>query len=843
MPQEINFLFPLPNGLHARPASIFRDATSRFKSSITLANRRSNTLANAKSALALVATLTRQSDPCTLLIEGGDEYSALEAMKTFIASELPLCDDEIPKGAAEQRGGFMPRVLKIEAAIVYEGVPASKGIVRSKAFVHNSSATLPDVSHQPKGSIAEEVSKIESAFQRVTDSIRKQLRDSQNKTQRDIVNAHLSIVEDDELQRRILDLIRSKGSSAGDAVITVGRHFADILQQSGSAYLRDRVIDIKDIARQLIIEMYGDGRHEHQDIMMSDGVWVDDSLSPSQFIALDKKHLKGIVLNQGGTTSHTIILARAFGIPCVSGVKDVHLKLHTGQDIIVDAERGFIVPDPSPAVLDFYVGEIKKLETYRTQLARYKNLPCSTADGKRLEVGANVGSLEEATAAFKNGAEGIGLFRTELLFMNRQTPPSEEEQFSVYAETARIAGDRSVLIRTLDVGGDKPIPFLNLPHETNPFLGYRAIRMYSAHTEIIEAQLRAILRASALGNLKIMFPMVSSLEEVRFLRRWIVEVMQKLDEARVQYNRKIEFGIMVEIPSIAFIIDQLSREVDFFSIGSNDLTQYFLAVDRDNEKVGSLHNSLQPSFLRLMKKIIDDVHAAKKWVGICGELGANMVALPLLVACGIDEISLASPDISEVKATLSDCRSAECRTLLDSALRAENPSDVENLLKEFRGRRTDHSLIVRELVKLDSESRTKEEAMRELVDLLHLAGRIEDSDRIEEAIWQREDVYSTGVGFQVAIPHCKSPYVITNSIAILKLQSPIEWKSLDEQPVKLVILIAIKEDRAGDEHLRMIASLSRNLMDEEFRKSMMSTNNKTTVLDLVNRALIAQSKG
>ena len=842
MPQEINFLFPLPNGLHARPASIFRDATSRFKSSITLANRRSNTLANAKSALALVATLTRQSDPCTLLIEGGDEYSALEAMKTFIASELPLCDDEIPKGAAEQRGGFMPRVLKIEAAIVYEGVPASKGIVRSRAFVHNSSATLPDVSHQPKGSIAEEASKIESAFQRVTDSIRKRLRDSQNKTQRDIVNAHLSIVEDDELQRRILDLIRSKGSSAGDAVITVGRHFADILQQSGSAYLRDRVIDIKDIARQLIIEMYGDGRNEHQDILMGDSVWVDDSLSPSQLIALDKKHLKGIVLSQGGTTSHTIILARAFGIPCVSGVKDVHLKLHTGQDIIVDAERGFIVPDPSPAVLDFYVGEIKKLETYRTQLARYKNLPCSTADGKRLEVGANVGSLEEATAAFKNGAEGIGLFRTELLFMNRQTPPSEEEQFSVYAETARIAGDRSVLIRTLDVGGDKPIPFLNLPHETNPFLGYRAIRMYSAHTEIIEAQLRAILRASALGNLKIMFPMVSSLEEVRFLRRWIVEVMQKLDEARVQYNRKIEFGIMVEIPSIAFIIDQLSREVDFFSIGSNDLTQYFLAVDRDNEKVGSLHNSLQPSFLRLMKKIIDDVHAAKKWVGICGELGANMVALPLLVACGIDEISLASPDISEVKATLSDCRSAECRTLLDSALRAENPSDVENLLKEFRGRRTDHSLIVRELVKLDSESRTKEEAMRELVDLLHLAGRIEDSDRIEESIWQREDVYSTGVGFQVAIPHCKSPYVITNSIAILKLQSPIEWKSLDEQPVKLVILIAIKEDRAGDEHLRMIASLSRNLMDEEFRKSMMSTNNKTTVLDLVNRALIAQSK-
>jgi fructose-specific PTS system IIA-like component len=319
--------------------------------------------------------------------------------------------------------------------------------------------------------------------------------------------------------------------------------------------------------------------------------------------------------------------------------------------------------------------------------------------------------------------------------------------------------------------------------------------------------------------------------------------MQQLDKAQIQYNRHIEIGIMVEIPSVAFIIDQLSREVDFFSIGSNDLTQYFLAVDRDNEHVGTLFNSFHPSFLRLMKKIVDDAHTAKKWVGICGELGANMLALPLFVAYGIDEISLASQDIAEAKSTWCDCRVPECKTLLELVLQAESPSDVETLLKGFRGRGTDRSLIDRELVRLDSESRTKDEAMRELVDLLQLAGRIEDSDRVEEAIWQREDVYSTGVGFQVAIPHCKSPYVVTDSIAILKLKSAIEWKSLDELPVKLVILIAIKEDRARDEHLKMIASLSRNLMDEEFRERMMTAKEETAVLDLVNRALISQSKG
>jgi fructose-specific PTS system IIA-like component len=842
MSHELNFSFPLPNGLHARPASVFRDAANQFKSTMTLANRRSNTLANAKSALALVATLTRQGDPCSLLIEGGDEKTAFEAMKMFVSSELPHCDDETLKGPEDRRAGFKPRVLKCEGTLVYEGVPVSKGIVRSQAYVRNLGADVPDVSHQPKGTIAEEVAKIESAFQKVTANIRGRLLVSKNRTQRDIVQAHLSIAEDDELKSRILELVRSNGSSAGSAIIAVADQFAEILQQSGSAYLRERVLDIKDIARQLVVELYGIGRTDGQDNLNSDGILVAESLSPSQFIPLDKNYLKGIVLSQGGTTSHTVILARAFGIPCVTGVKDIQLRLRTGQDIILDAERGFVVPDPSSAVLDFYLGEFRKLETYRTRLAKFKNLPCSTADGRRIEVGANVGSLEEATAAFNNGAEGIGLFRTELLFMNRPSPPSEEEQFTIYAETAKLAGQRGVIVRTLDVGGDKPIPYLNLPHESNPFLGYRAIRMYGSHKEIIGTQFRAILRASAFGNLKIMFPMVSSVEEVRVLRQWIDQIMKQLDKEQTQYNRHIEIGIMVEIPSVAFIIDQLSREVDFFSIGSNDLTQYFLAVDRDNENVGTLFNSLHPSFLRLMKKIIDDAHTSKKWVGICGELGANMLALPLFVAYGIDEISLASPDIVETKLIVSDCRTPECKTLLDSVLQAESPDDVEMLLKGFRGRGTDQSLIVKELVRLDSESRTKDEAVRELVDMLQLAGRIEDPDRVEEAIWQREDIYSTGVGFQVAIPHCKSPFVVTDSIAVLKLKSAIEWKSLDEKAVKLVILIAINEDRAREEHLKMIAGLSRHLMDEEFRERMMTATEKTALLKLVNRALKIQSK-
>lgn len=842
MPLELTFTFPLVNGLHARPASIFRDVTNQFQSTITLENRRSHSRANAKSALALVATLTKKDDACSLVIEGDDEQVALDALKLFIDAEFPHCDDDLPQEVSEERLGLIPRTLRTVGATVFEGIPVSKGIARAKAFVSISNLPLPDFSTLPKGTAAEEIQKVDEAFQQVASNIRKQLAASQNRTQQDILNAHLSIAEDVELAERIRNTLRSNGASAGDAVRVVTEQFADILQRSGSKLLRERIPDIRDLARQVIEEIYGSPKADDENSFVSDGIWIGENLSPAEFIALDKEHLKGIALSQGGATSHTVILARAFGIPCVIGIKDVQKLVRPGQDTIVDGERGLLVPEPSPGVLGFYMGESKKLGKYRNKLSRFKDSPGTTADGKRLEVGANVGSLEEVKVAFENGAEGIGLFRTELLFMGRPNAPTEEEQFTFFAETARLAQKRGVIIRTLDVGGDKPIAYLNMPQERNPFLGYRAIRMYDAHKDIIDTQLTAILRASAFGNLKIMFPMVSSAEEVQVLRARITALMRQLDQNGTPYNRNIEVGIMVEIPSVAFIIDQIARHVDFFSIGTNDLTQYFLAVDRDNEKVAHLYSSLHPSFLRLIKKIVEDAHAAKKWIGICGELAAQRIALPLFVGYGVDEISLASPDIAEVKSTLNECRSKDCRRIVDSVLQSDTPVAVETLLKEYLVRKSDKSLITQDIIRLDSQSKTKEEAVRELVDLLQLAERIEEPDAVEETIWEREDSYSTGVGFQVAIPHCKSPHVLANSIAILKLRSDIEWKSLDDRPVKLVILIAIKEEQANEIHLKMIASLSRKLMDEEFRDRLLNAVDKVTVLELIQGALRSRGK-
>ena len=837
MPLEIQFSFPLVNGFHARPASIFRDAANRFNSAITFRNQQNNSTANAKSTLALLSTLTKHADPCMLTIHGHDEQVAVDAMRQFIQTEFPRCDESLASASSPHPAGSVPRPLRITKELYYQGMPVSRGIVTSRAFVVQTWIDMPDLSRVAKGTVAEELARLERAFTIVSQRLREQLGATQSEIQLGILKAHLAILEDAELKAKIQDLLHRNQLGAGAAIIAAADHFAGILQHSASVYLQERVLDIRDIAVQLVNELYGKETTNVQPALEHDAVWVAENLSPSQFIALDKQRLKGIVLSQGGSTSHTVILARAFGIPCIVGISDIHRKLKTGQGIVVDAERGLVVPDPSVSVRRFYDFEIENEKDEARRLQQFIDVPATTADGRKMEVAANVGSLDEARLAFRNGAEGIGLFRTELLFMNRTQPPTEEEQFAVYSETARIAGSKRVIIRTLDVGGDKPISYLNLPTEKNPFLGFRAIRMYRDHKEIIDTQLRSILRASAFGNVMIMFPMISSVEEVRTLRDWVRSIMQDLDQKKISYNPAIEIGIMVEIPSVGLIIDQLSRHVDFFSIGSNDLTQYFLAVDRDNDRVGALYNSLAPSFLRFLKDIIDQAHAHSKWIGLCGELGGNTLAVPLFVGFGIDEISLSSPGIPKMKSAISKCESTQCKTLLASILEKETPAEVEKLLRESAVRTGDHSLVAKELIRTASRSQTKDEAIRELVHMLYRACRTDDPDQLEEAIWQREDVYSTGIGFHIAIPHCKSEHVFLNSIAVLRCSKGIDWKSLDEQPVTMVLLIAIRADAPGDEHLKMIASLSRKLMDEEFRGQLLSARDAEHIVSQLTTVL------
>ncbi|HTO94283.1 MAG TPA: phosphoenolpyruvate--protein phosphotransferase [Bacteroidota bacterium] len=429
----------------------------------------------------------------------------------------------------------------------------------------------------------------------------------------------------------------------------------------------------------------------------------------------------------------------------------------------------------------------------------------------------------------------MGLFRTEMLFMGRNEPPGEEEQYRAYAEVAKCAAGRPVIIRTLDIGGDKPVPSLHIPPEENPFLGYRAIRLYAEYPALINAQLRAILRASAHGKLKIMFPMVCALHEVRAMRVRIRALMTDLEHEGTAFDRAIEIGIMVEIPSVAFIIDQLSREVDFFSIGSNDLTQYFLAVDRANRNVASLYTPFHPSFLRLLKQIIDGAHAAGKWIGLCGEMGGNPLAAPLFLGYGIDEISMAPPLIPAIKGIVRRARAVECGALLDSVMAMEGPEGVEAALKNFSASLRGTALVAEETVRLSSRCMSKEEAIRELVDMLHASGRVDDPDVVEDAVWLREQTYPTGMGHGVAIPHCKSPAVSVNSIAVLKLDAPVAWTDAGEDPVHFLILIAISAAAKGDEHLKIIAGLARRLVHDEFRRGLMEATAPGAIVTLLEQ--------
>lgn len=835
MALDVTFAFPLLAGLHARPASLLRAAAVRFRSATTFHNGRTGRTANARSTLALVATLTRHGDPCALRVEGEDAEAAAETLRRFLRDELPLSAEPPPAAPhVGEAGAALPRALAIPGVRVFRGFPASGGIARGRA-VAGFGLAPPDAGVEEKGSPAEEIAKLDGAFARTVAVLRQRTERAGNETEKAILAAHLSILDDPEFRMRVEDEVRSSGAEAGRAVLTAAGHFAGILRASGSACLEERALDLRDLAGQLVRALRGVSA-EPTVTLEKDSVLVAEELAPSALLSLDRRHLAGIALGRGGRTSHTVILARAAGIPCVTGLGEGAGSLRTASEVVVDGERGLVVADPPAAVLRFYEAEIEKLDEIRSRLEAFRSAPGRTRDGRRIEVGANVASLEEVRLALGNGAEGIGLFRTEFLFMNRAEPPSEEEQTHVYARAAQMAEGRPVIVRTLDAGGDKVIPYLGLPPERNPYLGYRAVRMYGEHREIVEAQLRAILRASAAGRLKILVPMIASVEEIRQVRTLVRRVSADLAAEGVAHDAGIEVGMMVEVPSAAFSLGPLSKEADFFSIGSNDLAQYFFAADRDNEKVARLYSPRHPAFLALLEKIVDEAHEAGRWVGLCGEMGRDPLVTPLLAGLGLDEISLASPGVPAVKSVLGRCDTAECRTLLEAALAAEDAAGVEALLADFAESKRDRALVSAQTVRLRARGRTRDEVIRELIGLLHVAGRVADPDRVEEAVWRREATASTAVGFGVALPHARSPDVRVTSVAFVRFEPPVAWDSADGEPVRIAILIAVAADAADDAHLRLIASLSRRLMDDGFRQALLGAGSEDEAAALLSEA-------
>lgn len=829
MPLEIPFEWPLTNGLHARPASHLAELANRFASQCVLINQRSGAEANARSVLSLVAADVRLGDLCGIRISGSDEAVAGAALRQFVTHELPAIDGPLeidePLAAAGAHARMLPRALRDLDLLWYPGTPVSRGIGRGKVVKTDGLVLPPELDLEPAGAPAWERERIEKALAAVRDRITDLLRRSASPTGAAILQAHMAIATDPMLAEKLAELV-SGGASAGRAVADAGEFFAARLREAGSQYIRERAADVQDICIQLLEAIYGQDFHPAAVPLTWPAVVVADSMAPRQFLALDRRWLQALVLGSAGATSHTVILARSLGVPVLAGITGAPLV--AGQDVVVDANRGLLIAQWSPEVRRFYEREETLLRRRQEFLSRGSRVPAATADGRHLEVAANISSAAEVQPAFENGADGIGVFRTEMLFAGRESAPSEEEQFAIYAAAARSGVARPVIIRTLDVGGDKPLAYLNLPREANPFLGYRGVRIYSQHAGLLRTQLRAAIRASACGRIWVMAPMVSCVSEVREFRACVARAQEELKAEGAAFDPAMPVGIMVEVPAVAFMIGALCREADFFSIGTNDLAQYFFAADRDNPAVSAIANVRHPSFLRLLRQIVDAVHDGGRWVGLCGEMGGDVRNLPLMVGLGLDEISGAGSAIPALKDALRLLRVPECRDLLARAMAAVDAGEVEQVLEQAR----QAPLVDADLVLLDSAAATKADAIREMVEALYVAGRTESPERLEEAVWAREAVYSTGLGHGLAIPHSKTDAVTDDSIAILRLRQPVEWGSLDGAPVRMVILLATRES-AGSGHMQVLSQLARRLMHRSFREGLLAAQDAAGILDLL----------
>ena len=821
---EFAFVCSLSDGLHARPASQLAEVAIEYASDCLITNLRTGSVASLKSVLAILATDIRQGDRCIVQVRGSDEQAAHSTLLRFVEQVLPTCDVPLAGLHPTAASTTLPRTLQTAGVKGYFGSPVSRGLGRGKVIPLSGMALPRDLKGRAASDPQSELAQIKRAMAAVRGRIQEKLAHPQSPTEAAVLQADLAIASDVSLSQKLAEHI-SQGKSAGQAVMEAGAFFIDLLRHSESEYIRERALDIEEICLHLLQEIYGVDLQTAAIELREPSVVVAETLAPQQLLGLERQWLKALVLEHSGATSHVVILARSLGIPTLTGVKNARGILSAGQEVVVDAIRGFVVPQSSPAVQKFYEREQKTLELRREFLPVPATGPAITTDGKTLEVAANASSYEELSLAFEKDADGIGLFRTEMAYLQRRRPPSEEEQFAIYAEAARAAAGRPVIIRTFDLGGDKDAPYLNLPPEDNPFLGYRGVRIYSEHHELLQAQLRAILRASAFGQVQVMAPMISSLDEVRQFKASISEAMQDLVRKGIAFRSDIRIGVMIEVPSAGFILDQLCAAVDFFSLGTNDLNQYFLAADRDNPKTAELSDVLHPGFLRFLKRIVEEIHAAGKWVGMCGEMAAEVRYLPVLIGLGLDEISLPAPGIPGVKRAVAQLSAAECQRALANIVECEEKSEIEELIERAQPARSAQPLLSKELVLLGSQSKDKEEAMQEIVDAFYIAGRTEDRQRLEEALWSREAVYATDFAHGFAVPHCKTEAVTADSIGVVRLNQAIDWGSADSKPVNMIIMMAMRKSQNPSRHLEIFSKLARKLMNEDFRGHLLTVGN------------------
>ncbi|MFO7273429.1 MAG: phosphoenolpyruvate--protein phosphotransferase [Bacillota bacterium] len=557
---------------------------------------------------------------------------------------------------------------------ILRGVAASAGVAIGPAFVYREER--PESAARAAATPDEERARFQAALRQAEADL-KALAERADQQGREILTAHQLMLQDPDLHNLVEEAILA-GAIAEEAVQKAADQFAAALEALDDAYLRERAADVRDVGRRLVAALAG---RKLGIVLERPSIVVARDLAPTDTISIERSLLLGIVTEQGGPTSHTTILARSWGIPAVVAAPGVLEAAADGMIVALDGDRGEVVLDPGEETRARYAAAMARAREQAERDRAEASLPAVTPDGVRVELAANAGSPGEVAFAMEKGAEGIGLLRSEFLFMGRSSAPSEEEQYQAYAEALRNAGGRRVIIRTLDIGGDKDVPYLGLVKEENPFLGVRALRLCFRRPELFQTQLRALLRASVHGRLAIMFPMVGGLADLRRAKEALAEARRSLEAEGHRVADDYEVGIMVEIPSAALLADHLAREVDFFSIGTNDLVQYTLAVDRGNPELSALYQPYHPAVLRLIDRTVQAAHAAGKWVGVCGEMGGLPEGALLLLGLGVDELSMAPALLPRIRRLVRATPAAEARALAQKCLELGTPEEVLELVE------------------------------------------------------------------------------------------------------------------------------------------------------------------
>ena len=678
----LRLIVPNRLGLHARPAARFVNTANQFTAEIRVS--KGDKTVNAKS-INQVATLgARQGDEIVITASGEMAAAALAAIEALAYANFGDMDESkletspLPELSSVGDEGTPRGALR--------GISASPGIAIGPLRQYRP--RLPEVKTRSVPDVKAEWTRLETAVAiaaREIQALYKQAAVRIGAQEADIFEAHLLIVQDPDVLERARTLLTARQINAEAAWWQTITATAQQYREMDDPYMQARAADVLDVGQRVLGQMM---ELERPSLDFAEPVvLVATDLAPSDTARMNPSRVLGICTEMGGATSHTAILARALGIPAVVGLGTALASLKDGQMLALDGAAGLVWPDPDYNTLADLTARQQVWLAEQLHAKQVGRQPAITPDGRRVEVAANIGGPHDTAIALDYGAEGVGLFRTEFLFLKRDSAPTEEEQTAVYTQVARALNGRPLIIRTLDIGGDKPIPYLPTDAEENPFLGWRGIRLCLERPEIFKPQLRAILRASVLPNgertnVKIMFPMIGALSEVQAAKAMLAEAQTELRQAGIPFNAEMEVGIMIEVPSAVAIADRLAREVDFFSIGTNDLTQYVMAADRGNARVATLANALQPAVLRMVQQTVQAGHAAGIWVGMCGELAGNALAAPLLLGLGLDELSMSAPAIPAVKQAIRRFTLAQAQELAAKALALDSAEAVQAFLQQ-----------------------------------------------------------------------------------------------------------------------------------------------------------------